>query len=318
LGVHALAYSYTEYIEYARVWGNDEWKGVCMRYSSDEKSKKEVTVTKAVDTGARLPTVREVEQKVVVRPDAIDTQEINGLLPLAEASHENNSKESSKSINIIRVLLVDDHVLMREGLIQLLSLEEDIQVVGEASDGFEALARIRVERPDIVLLDIHLPIVDGVAVVRQITHQFPEVATLMLTMYRQNQQIVDAMRNGARGYLLKSASIQEVTQAIRSVYAGGMVVPPSLTGAIINELRRMPDQNESSGQTIAQLSEKEIEIIRYLASGLSNKEIAEHLSYSEKTVKNYLSIIFQKLQLRDRTQVAIYALRQGLLPDEKV
>jgi DNA-binding NarL/FixJ family response regulator len=289
-----------------------------MGYSSDGKPKKEVTATKAMDTGARLPTVKEVEQKIVVRPDTIETQEMSSLLRSAEASHENNSKESKKHSNVIRVLLVDDHVLMREGLIQLFSLEEDIHVVGEASDGFEALEKISLERPDIVLLDIHLPIVDGIAVVRQITHQFPEVATLMLTMYRQNQQIVDAMRNGAKGYLLKSASIHEVTQAIRSICAGGMVVPPSLTGAIINELRRLPDQNESHGQTIAQLSEKEIEIIRYLASGLSNKEIAEHLSYSEKTVKNYLSIIFQKLQLRDRTQVAIYALRQGLLPDEQV
>jgi len=278
--------------------------------ASDGKARKEVTVTNAVDAGAQLPAVNEVEQKVMVRPDRFDTQEI------ASSSHESSSKESKKQSNVIRVLLVDDHVLMREGLIQLFSLEADIQVVGEASDGFEALGKIALERPDIVLLDIHLPIVDGIAVVRQISHQFPEVATLMLTMYRQNQQIVDAMRSGAKGYLLKSASIQEVTQAIRTVYAGEMVVPPSLTGAIVNELRRLPDQNESHGQMIAQLSEKEVEIIRYLASGLSNKEIAEQLSYSEKTVKNYLSIIFQKLQLRDRTQVAIYALRQGLLPDE--
>jgi DNA-binding NarL/FixJ family response regulator len=286
--------------------------------ASDGKAKKEVTATKAVDTGARLPTVKEVEQKTVAKPDTLDTQEIGGSLAGAQALHESNGKESKRQGQSIRVLLVDDHVLMREGLIQLFSLEADIHVIGEASDGFEALEKIALERPDIVLLDIHLPVIDGIAVVRQISHQFPEVATLMLTMYRQNQQIVDAMRNGARGYLLKSASIQEVTQAIRSVHAGGMVVPPLLTGAIVSELRRLPDQNEGSGQTIAQLSEKEIEIVRYLASGLSNKEIAEHLSYSEKTVKNYLSIIFQKLQLRDRTQVAIYALRQGLLPDEKV
>lgn len=283
--------------------------------ASDGKPKKEVMATKAVDTSTRLPTVKEVERKTIIRTDTLDTQEINSALAENQASHENNGKESKKQSNSIRVLLVDDHVLMREGLIQLFSLEADIHVVGEASDGFEALEKIALERPDIVLLDIHLPIIDGIALIRQITHQFPEVATLMLTTYRQNQQIVDAMRNGAKGYLLKSASIHELTQAIRTVHAGGMVVPPSLTGAIINELRRLPDQNESHGQTIAQLSEKEIEIIRYLASGLSNKEIAEHLSYSEKTVKNYLSIIFQKLQLRDRTQVAIYALRQGLLPD---
>jgi DNA-binding NarL/FixJ family response regulator len=300
----------------------DERKGACMRYASDGKRKKVVTVTDATDAtdiGTRSPAVKEAEQKIVVRPDTIDTQAINTAVSFAETPRTyDGNKETSKTTNVIRVLLVDDHALMREGLIQLFSLEEDIHVVGEAADGFEALEKIRLERPDIVLLDIHLPIVDGIAVTRQITHQFPDVAIIMLTMYRQNQQIVDAMRNGAKGYLLKSASIHEVTQAIRSVCAGGMVVPPSLTGAIINELRRQPDQNDSNGQTIAQLSEKEVEIIRYLASGLSNKEIAEHLSYSEKTVKNYLSIIFQKLQLRDRTQVAIYALRQGLLPDEQL
>ena len=291
-----------------------------MRYSSDGKPKKVAMTTNTADTGARLPVIKEAEQTIVMKPDTIDTQVTSDAVSFTETpgTYDGNNRESSKPTNIIRVLLVDDHALMREGLVQLFSLEEDIHVVGEAADGFEALEKIRLERPDVVLLDIHLPIVDGIAVTRQITHQFPDVSIIMLTMYRQNQQIVDAMRNGAKGYLLKSASIHEVTQAIRSVCAGGMVVPPSLTGAIINELRRQPDQSDSNGQTIAQLSEKEIEIIRYLASGLSNKEIAEHLSYSEKTVKNYLSIIFQKLQLRDRTQVAIYALRQGLLPDEKV
>jgi DNA-binding NarL/FixJ family response regulator len=296
----------------------DKKKGACMDYPLDEKVRKEIAVNTAMDAGARLPTVKEAEPKVAMRPETVATQQISSLSPLAEAAYESSSRDNKKQCSTIRVLLVDDHVLMREGLTQLFSLEEDIHVVGEASDGFEALKKIALERPDIVLLDIHLPVVDGIAVLRQITHQFPEVATLMLTMYRQNQQIVDAMRNGARGYLLKSASIHDLAQAIRSVFAGGMVVPPSLTGAIINELRRLPDQTENNGSAIAQLSEKEIEIIRYLASGLSNKEIAGHLSYSEKTVKNYLSIIFQKLQLRDRTQVAIYALRQGLLPDEKV
>src|SRR5579864_5327706 len=134
-----------------------------MSYSSDEKPKKEVTAIKAMDTGARLPAVKEAEQKIAVRPDAIDTQERDNSSPFTEVSHANSSKEGKKQINAIRVLLVDDHVLMREGLIQLLSLEEDIHVVGEASDGFEALEKIALERPDVVLLDIHLPIVDGIA-----------------------------------------------------------------------------------------------------------------------------------------------------------
>jgi DNA-binding NarL/FixJ family response regulator len=217
----------------------------------------------------------------------------------------------------IRVLIVDDHALIREGLSQLFSLEEDILVVGDATDGFSALEQIRQLHPDVVLMDINLPVVDGIAITRQVVQQFPAVAVIMLTMHRQNQQIVEAMRSGARGYLLKNVSARDVAQAIRTVHAGGIAISPSLTGVLVNELRRQPEPATQTGQHAAQLSEKEVEIIRYLATGMSNKEIAERLAYSEKTVKNYLSIIFQKLHLRDRTQVAIFALRQGLLPDDE-
>ncbi len=223
--------------------------------------------------------------------------------------------------NGIRVLLVDDHTLIREGLNQLFVLEEDLQVVGEAADGFMALEQIRRTRPDVVLMDINLPVMDGIAVTRQVNEQFPAVAVIMLTMHRQKEQVVEAMRNGARGYLLKSSSARELAQAIRTVYAGGVAITPSLTGILVDEVRSQPHKyagQEPGGRHVAQLSDKEIELIRYLATGMSNKEIAEQLAYSEKTVKNYLSIIFQKLHLRDRTQVAIFALRRGLLPDEEL
>ncbi len=214
---------------------------------------------------------------------------------------------------VISILLVDDHALMREGLRQLLELEQDIQVVGEAVDGFEALDKIRQLRPEVVLMDISMPIVDGITLTQQITHEFPSVAVIMLTMYRQHEQMLQAMRNGARGYLLKSASSREVAQTIRKVHEGGVHIEPELTGAIVGEFRRLSDATTIGRHT---LSKKEIEIIRYVAAGMSNKEIGEKLAYSEKTVKNYLSIIFQKLGMRDRTQAAIFALRQGLLPDE--
>jgi DNA-binding NarL/FixJ family response regulator len=228
-----------------------------------------------------------------------------------------DNTSSTKHTCLINVLIVDDHALIREGLRQLFTLEEHIHVVGEAANGFEALEKIHRLSPDVVLLDIHLPVVDGIAVTRQITHQFPNVAVIILTVHRQNQQIVDAIRNGAKGYLLKNSSAHEVAEAIKIVHQGGTVVSPVLTEAIVNELRRQPEQGTNS-HSLAQLSEKELEIVRYLASGLSNKEIASRLSYSEKTVKNYLSVIFQKLHLRDRTQVAIFALRQGLLPEEEM
>ena len=228
-----------------------------------------------------------------------------------------DNTSSTKHTCLINVLIVDDHALIREGLRQLFTLEEHIHVVGEAANGFEALEKIHRLSPDVVLLDIHLPVVDGIAVTRQITHQFPNVAVIILTVHRQNQQIVDAIRNGAKGYLLKNSSAREVAEAIKIVHQGGTIVSPVLTEAIVNELRRQPEQGTNS-HSLAQLSEKELEIVRYLASGLSNKEIASRLSYSEKTVKNYLSVIFQKLHLRDRTQVAIFALRQGLLPEEEM
>ena len=215
----------------------------------------------------------------------------------------------------IRVLIVDDHVLMREGLVQLFAPEKDLQIVGEAADGFSALEQVRLHHPDVVLMDVHLPVIDGITLTRQITQLFPQVAVIILAMHHQQQQVVEAIRSGARGYLLKNTSSQEVTQAIRSVHSGTVVITPTLTEALVEEIRNQPDATPD-GRTISQLSPKELEIIRYLATGMNNREIAERLIYSEKTVKNYLSTIFQKLHLRDRTQVAIFALRHGLLPTE--
>ncbi len=221
-----------------------------------------------------------------------------------------------KRTGVITVLLVDDHALMREGLRRLLELEEDMQIIGEAVDGFDALQKIRQLSPEVVLMDISLPLMDGITVTRQVTHEFPSMAVIMLTMYRQSQQVLRAMKNGARGYLLKSVSSQELAQAIRTVHEGGTLIEPELTGAIVSEYRRLSN-SAAGGRPIRALSEKELEIIRYVATGMSNKEIAEKLAYSEKTVKNYLSIIFQKLGTRDRTQAAIFALRNGLLFDEE-
>ena len=247
-------------------------------------------------------------------------------LPLSYAQKDVTSvavgSDSSKGVgetlrtDVISVLLVDDHALMREGLRQLFTLEQDIQVVGEAADGIDALHTIQRLRPDVVLMDIHMPIIDGIAVTRQVTQDFPDIAVIMLTMHRDQQQMLQAVKSGARGYLLKSTSIREVAQAIRAVHAGGTLIEPGMTGAIVSELRRLSDSSKGSQRLLDLLTEKEIEIIRYVATGMSNKEIADKLAYSEKTVKNYLSIIFQKLNIRDRTQAAILALRQGLLPED--
>jgi DNA-binding NarL/FixJ family response regulator len=216
---------------------------------------------------------------------------------------------------VISVLLVDDHALMREGLRRLLELEQNLRIVGEAVDGFDALRQIRQLRPAVVLMDIRMPIMDGIAVTRQVVHEFPSIAVIMLTMSAEQEQMLEAMRNGAKGYLLKSTSSQEVAQAIRMAHEGKMFIEPGMTGAIVQEFRRLSNAT-ATGSHINALSEKDIEILRYVAAGMSNKEIAEKLAYAEKTVKNYLSLIFQKLGIRDRTQAAIFALRNGLLPEE--
>ncbi len=218
---------------------------------------------------------------------------------------------------VISVLLVDDHTLMREGLRRLLELEEDMHVIGEAVDGFDALTKIRRLHPDVVLMDISLPGMDGISITRQVTHEFPDIAVIMVTMFRQQEQALQAMRSGAKGYLLKSASSRKVMHTIRTVHKGGMIIEPELTGAIVSEFRRLSNLT-SNGQVLSALSGKEVEIVRLVASGMSNKEIAEHLAYSEKTVKNYLSTIFQKLGTRDRTQAAIFAIRHGLISDQEM
>jgi DNA-binding NarL/FixJ family response regulator len=234
-----------------------------------------------------------------------------------DQSDKHNNIETIKNTDTIAVLLVDDHALLREGLHQLFMLEHDIQVVGDAVDGFEVMQKIRQLQPDVVLMDIYMPVVDGIAVTRQVTQEFPQIAVIMLTMHGQQQQMLKAMKNGARGYVLKSSSAREVAQAIRTVHAGGTYIDPSWTSALVGELRRMADPSSTERPQVEMLSEKELEIIRYVATGMNNREIAEALAYSEKTVKNYLSVIYQKLHLRDRTQVAIFALRQGLLLDSE-
>lgn len=266
------------------------------------------------------------DTQVATKPSTGETDSTAYRHGMFDVTHIGNSDviQETQATALIDVLLVDDHALMREGLRQLLMLEQDMRIVGEAVNGFDALAKVRQLRPAIVLLDIRMPLIDGLAVTRQIAHEFPATSVIILTMYRTQQQMLQAMKNGARGYLLKSASSQEVAQAIRTVYNGGMLIEPELTGAIVHEYRRLSDVASANGghstalAPLTALTERDIEILRYVAAGMSNKEIAEKLAYAEKTVKNYLSLIFQKLGIRDRTQAAIFALRQGLLPEEEL
>lgn len=216
----------------------------------------------------------------------------------------------------LRVLIADDHTLFREGMRQLLEMERDIEVVGEACDGIEVLARARELQPDVILMDINMPVVNGVTAIGQVLAEKPDIGIIVLTMFREDQYVFDAMRAGARGYLLKDAKPADLVFAIRMVARGASLIDPRMTTTVLKEFRRLASQVEPD-QGVGGLTPKELEILKLLAMGLSNKEIGRRLCLAEKTVKNYLSTIFQKLQINDRVQAAIYALRHGLLAEQE-
>ncbi len=232
-----------------------------------------------------------------------------------QPTRSTSDQEPEDETHTISVLLADDHRLMREGLRQLLELEDDLCIVDEATNGAEAIQKVRQLHPDIVLMDIRMPVLDGITVTQQLSGEFPDLGIIILTMHQQDQLMVQALKSGASGYLYKDASSQEVARAIRTVYAGQNYIASDKTRAIVNEVRRMSEQHNYT-YTARMLTNKDLELLRYIAAGLSNREIAMKLSYSEKTVKNYLSALFQKLGVRDRTQAAIFAYRSGLIPEE--
>jgi len=215
---------------------------------------------------------------------------------------------------------VDDHVLVREGLRHLCSLQEGLHVVGEAAESGATIRLVERLQPDIVLVDIHQSPIDAISLTRHITQHFPATSVLLLTTQRNQQYIAQAFKSGVRGYVLASASFAEVTRAIRIVHDGGTYITQELASALASGMYQAPSDGLLNGrrrepQLVDVLTGKEIEIVRHVATGMSNKEIASKLAYSEKTVKNYLSTIFQKLNIRDRTQAAILALKQGVLVD---
>jgi NarL family two-component system response regulator LiaR len=210
---------------------------------------------------------------------------------------------------MIRILLADDHALFRQGLRSLLEAEPDFRVIGEARDGREALRHALEARPDIILMDIQMPGLDGVQATQEILREWPQAKVIMLTMYRQDAYVFEAVKTGARGYLLKDADAKELLEAIRRVQAGEVLLDAELAEQIIQDFKR---KHEATPRPHAELSEREVQILRLVAQGYTNLEIASELSLSEKTVRNRLSDIFQKLHLNNRTQAALYALREGL------
>lgn len=211
---------------------------------------------------------------------------------------------------VIRVLIADDHAVVREGLRTLIGTEPGMEVVGEAEDGVKAVQMVRTLRPDVVLLDMVMPRKDGLEVIGEIKREDPGAHILVLTSFSDDEKVFPAIKAGALGYLLKNTTPQKLLRAIRDVHRG----EPTISSAIANKLMRELQRSSDLPPTEEPLTERELDVLRLVAQGLSNQEIAETLFIGEGTVRTHVSNILSKLHLANRTQAALYALREGLAP----
>ena len=210
----------------------------------------------------------------------------------------------------IRVLIADDHAIVREGLRYLLLTEPGMILAGEAADGEEAVRLYRSVRPDVALLDLMMPRKDGIAAIGEIKALDPDARLLVLTSFADDEQIFPAIKAGALGYLLKDSAPAELLRAIRAVHVGESYLHPTIARRVLQELNRPADP--PAPQTAEALSERELEVLTLIAEGLSNQEIADRLTISERTARNHVGNILAKLHLANRTQAALYAVRSGL------
>jgi NarL family two-component system response regulator LiaR len=209
----------------------------------------------------------------------------------------------------IRILIADDHAVVRQGLQMFLGLDPELEVVGEAADGAETIQQTKALMPDVVLMDLKMPGIDGITATREIRRQLPEVEVIALTSVLEDKAVVEAVRAGAIGYLLKDTQAEELCRAIKAAYAGQVQLSPMAAERLMRELRA-PESPEK-------LTERETDVLRLLAKGKANKEIAWELSISETTVKTHVSNILMKLGVPSRTQAALYAVREGLVSLEE-
>ena len=207
----------------------------------------------------------------------------------------------------IRILIADDHTLVRQGLCQLCEGMGGFAVVAEAANGAQAQALARTTQPDVILMDIVMPDVDGVEAIRQIMRESPNARIIALTMYREEQYMLDAIRAGARGYLLKTVDARELIAAVEAVHGGQYLIDPIIAARVLSELHLAAPQPPR----VEPLTEGEMAVLRLVARGVENEEIACTLNYSVYTVANRLRTIYEKLHVTNRTQAALYALRQG-------
>ncbi len=223
---------------------------------------------------------------------------------------------------MIRILVVDDQDIVRQGLSVILKHQPGVEVVGTAANGREAVSMVERTQPDVVLMDLKMPEMNGVQATREITDRFPGTKVVVLTTYDADDWVFDAIKAGARGYLLKDSSSDDIVAAIRGAVTGEVMIDPAVAGKVLAEFNRLalarpaaarPGRlSGSNDMTVEELTERELAVLQEMVQGKSNKEIAETLFLAEGTVKNYVSVIISKLQANDRTQATVLALKRGL------
>ena len=215
---------------------------------------------------------------------------------------------------MIRLLIADDHIVMREGLSALIAEEENIEVVAQAANGEEAINMFHSAHPDIILMDLNMPVIDGLEAIRTIMKTDPHAKILVLTSYSDEAKVFSAIQAGALGYLLKATSANELLKAIHEVYQGNSYLPPAIARQVIQGIQKPAQISESYAPT---LTRREYNILELLAKGLSNKEMAASLTISERTVSGHVANILTKLNLENRTQAALYAQKMGINTDKE-
>jgi DNA-binding NarL/FixJ family response regulator len=221
---------------------------------------------------------------------------------------------SNDEEDLIRVAVVDDQRLFTKGLSGLVDMLPGVEVVGVAYDGVEAVALCREEEPDVVLMDISMPKMDGISATREIRSLLPQTAVIILTAHEADEQVFEGIKAGAQGYLLKDADPEDLSRAIRTVHAGDTIIAPDLAQKMLSTFET--GKVSGSSRLMPPLTEREVEVIRALAQGKSDRQIANSLGISEKTVRNHTSNIYRKLHIFDRTQAVIYAIREGVIDVE--
>ncbi len=211
----------------------------------------------------------------------------------------------------IKILIVDDHAVVRDGLVTMFGRQTDFLVTGEAVNGLEAVEKARELQPDVILMDLRMPELDGVGAMNQIRENNPDVKFIVLTTYDTDEYIFDAIDAGAKGYLLKDASREDLFQSVRAVHRGESLIEPGVAAKVLDRLAQMSRQARFGGPQV--LSERELEVLRLMAAGAANKNIASDLAISESTVKTHVTNIFQKLDVNHRTEAVTQALQRGII-----